>query len=369
MKITKTLCLFLLSSLANAANILNNISPNLSLNGYLDVSANYLSRNNKFSSGTYNRAYDINPNGLALQQASLILSFDPPEGFGVLINPVVGRDPTLFAPYGWDPDLTDSRIGFALLQAYLQYNSSNYSIVGGQLINSANYESPVSTNVRHYSRSILWNYGTPTTNTGVQGNYKINEQLTIEAGLNNGWDSIKDFRRPITTMAGFNYAPNKMADLTMSVFSGGQRATDKVTSGTIGRRTLVDIITTFNVTEELKLAVNYDYVIQNRANLPNGKQSEAVWHGIAGYMDYQLSYDWWLSFRAESFSDRDGFITGVAQNWKEATLTIGYMPLNDLELRAEARQDYSNKKSFVTDHGKDLVDSQYSVALQGLYKF
>lgn len=363
------ICICSLSITALADDFYNNLGPDFNTNGYIDVSYNYLVRNNKFSSGTYNRTYDITPNGPSLQQASATLSYEPEEGFGALINPVIGRDPNVFAPYGWDRDFTDNRIGFALLQAYLQYKAEDYSIIAGQMINSANHDSPVPTQTRHFSRSILWSFSTPTTNFGVQGSYNLNRQVTLGAGVNNGWDSIRDFSRPKTFMFSIGYTPNDLLDLSVNIFRGGQRATDKTSKGPIGTRTLIDLVAAVTINDKLKFVANYDYDTQNKANLPSNRLGKAVWHGIAGYLDYTVNNKWWLALRGEIFSDRNGFATGVKQTIKETTFTVGYLPTKYFELRAETRHDHANSNTFVTANGKNFSNTQHSYALEGIYKY
>ena len=56
------------------------------------------------------------------------------------------------------------------------------------------------------------------------------------------------------------------------------------------------------------------------------------------------------------------------QNWREATITIGYAPIKDLELRTEIRHDFSNQNAFVEKNGIDVSNNQQSFALEVVYK-
>lgn len=89
---------------------------------------------------------------------------------------------------------------------------------------------------------------------------------------------------------------------------------------------------------------------------------------MAGYLNYKVNDQWRLSLRGEYFDDDDGYRTGIAQKWKEATLTLAYMPNEDIELRGEVRRDWSNVDSFLDNDGS-ADDSQYSVGLEAIYKF
>ena len=68
------------------------------------------------------------------------------------------------------------------------------------------------------------------------------------------------------------------------------------------------------------------------------------------------------------FNDQNGYRTGIVQKWKEATLTLGYMPTKHIEFDAEVRQDRSNKPAFLTTSGTGK-DSQASLGLEAIYKF
>src|SRR5207244_2162490 len=58
----------------------------LDVTGYVDASYNHLSRSNLFTSGVPSRVFDLNQNGLTLQQAAVKISKTPTEGFGGMVN-------------------------------------------------------------------------------------------------------------------------------------------------------------------------------------------------------------------------------------------------------------------------------------------
>ncbi len=337
--------------------------------GYLDGSYNYLLRSNQFTSGTFDRVYDITSNGFTLQQAAITISYQPEQGFGGLINPIVGRDPYTFSPYGWNPYFGSQWLGFDIPQAYLQYAVGKLTIVAGELFTLASIESVDPTKQPNFSRSILWGYATPTTTLGFRGTYVLNDKLTLIAGLNDGWDTIRDFSRRKTIEISAAYTPDPIFSVAVTGYTGGQRAADRTSFGSESIRNLIDIIATLNVTEKLTFSANYDYGIQPKALLPNGNIAVAVFQGIAGYVNYKFYDKWRTSLRGEIFSDRNGYRTGVPQCWKELTLTFGYIPIKNLELRAEARHDFSNVSSFVDSSGVGVSNNQQSYAVEAVYQF
>ncbi|HGF0943168.1 TPA: outer membrane beta-barrel protein [Legionella pneumophila] len=335
--------------------------------GYIDGSYNYLVQSNQFTSGVFDRVYDTNPNGFTLQQAAVTLAYQPKEGFGGLINPIGGHDAFLFAPYGWNPG--SEWMGFDIPQAYLQYTTRKLTLFSGELLTMASAESLNPTKDTNFSRSILWGYATPTTTLGVRANYQFTEQLTFIAGINNGWDNIRDFNRRKTIELCLVYVPSPIFSLGLVGYSGGQRATDRTSTGPEGIRQLLDVVATFNVTKKLSLVGNLDYATQSKATLPSGIIGKAIWQGLAGYINYQFNERWNTSIRAEVFDDQNGYRTGIVQWWKEITFTLGVMPIKDLELRAEARHDMSNVNAFLQKNKRGASNNQQSFGIEAFYKF
>ncbi|WP_412754638.1 outer membrane beta-barrel protein [Legionella donaldsonii] len=345
------------------------LTNNWKVFGYLDGSYNYLLRSNQFISGTYDRVFDIKQNGLTLQQTGMNLAYQPQEGFGGLITPVVGRDAQTFAPYGWITSDPSQEIGFAIPQGYLQYTAASLTFMAGAFIELAGAENLFSYNDTNFSRSILWGYAEPFTVTGLRVSYIPNNKLTLIGGLNNGWDNIRDTSRGKTIELGASYVFNPMFSLATYLYSGQQRVTERTSYGPTGQRTLLDLVATLNITEKISFVVNYDGAQQTRAALPNGTIAKAIWQGVAGYFNYKFSEKWRTSLRGEIFSDKNGYRTGVAQTWKEITLTVGYELLQNFELRAETRHDISNVNAFLKANNKGTSNNQQSYAIEIVGKF
>lgn len=344
-------------------------SSDLSVTGYIDGSYNYLLRDNKFISGVYDRVYDITPNGITLQQAAMTFAYQPKEGFGGVLNPIIGRDTYNFSPYGWSPNFGYQWFGFDFAQAYLQYASGPFTIVGGELFSLPTAESTMPIKDTNFSRSILFGYATPATVFGFRGNYAFSDQFTLIVGLNDGWDTIRDFGRGPTLELSASYTPFSAFSLAATSYIGNQRAADRTSTGPDSVRKLIDVVVTWNATNNLTFITNYDYGTQPKALLASGNIGEAVWQGIAGYINYKFDDQWRTSLRGEIFSDRNGYRTGVEQCWKELTLTLGYSPIKNLEFRAETRHDFSNVDSFIDKDEDGLNNNQQSFALEVLYQF
>lgn len=339
------------------------------ISGYIDGSYNYLVRSNQFTSGDFNRIFDLEPNGFTLQQAGLTLAHQPKEGVGILFNPILGRDANTTAAYGWNPYFGSQTLALDPVQGYLQYAQGPFTFIGGKFITLPGQEFIDPTLDTNFSRNIVGGYSQPGTMLGIRGTYAVNDKANLIAGLNNGWDNIRDFSRRKTIELAANYTPNKTFAFATTFYSGGQRATDRTATGSESIRDMLDFLITYTANDKLTLVADLTYANQTLSTLPSGNVAEAVWQGIAGYANYKFNDTWLLSFRPEIFSDRNGYRTGVVQCWKEVTLTLGYSPTKNIEFHLETRHDFSNVSSFVNKNNAGTNNNQQSYALEGYYKF
>ena len=112
------------------------------------------------------------------------------------------------------------------------------------------------------------------------------------------------------------------------------------------RRDLLDLQLTWALTSTLSTAFNVDL----------GRDANAKWGGIAVYIRKNVGDRFSPTLRAESYSDPQGFTTGVAQHVVDFTLTGdtrvgGKTSFAKLLLRPEVRYDRSDAP-FFTDHDR-----------------
>jgi hypothetical protein len=225
------------------------------------------------------------------------------------------------------------------------------------------------TNNTNFSLSNVATFSQPNTVLGARLTYTFSDKISFIMGVNNGWDDLRDTCRDKTIEVGIAYTPSSKFSLNVDGYSGDQRVVDRTATGPIGRRNLFDIYGTFNVTDKLSFCANFDYGNQQNVTLQNGNIDNANWLGFAGYINYKFTDTWRISFRVDDFDDRDGYRTGVAQNLKEATFSLGYVPIKNLKLCAEVRRDFSNVASFVDINSSTLGKTQQSYALAALYSY
>lgn len=365
--------LFLVSESAfaqEANDYLDNKNSDFKISGYIDGSYNNL-RRNYFTNGSFDRVFDNAQNGFTLQQSAITFAYQPAQGWGALINPIMGYDTNIFAPYGFKPitEFDSQTFSIDVPQVFLQYTKNSFTLSAGHFVELAGAEELFPILDTNFSRSILYGFAEPFTVTGIRGTYVVNDKLTFIGGINNGWDNIRDWSRTKTLELNATYIMNSFFTFSPTIYSGQERATPMTDSGPEGWRTLIDLVAIFNITTQLSLIANYDGGWQTHATFSNGTTNKAVWQGIAGYLNYTFNDKWLTSLRGEYFNDQNGFRTGVRQAWKEATISLGYIPIKNSEIRAEIRHDFSNVNSFTNKNGVTVSDNDQSYALEAFYKF
>jgi hypothetical protein len=303
----------------------------------------------------------------------------PKEGFGALINVTGGSDADWIHSNGG----SDSS-NFDVTQAWVQYATGPFTAIAGKFNTLAGAEVIAPTGNTNISRSIAFLYALPFTHTGVRLAYAPLDTLTLSAGLNNGWDQQKDFHNSKTLELGASWNATDWLSWTLQGYTGTEYVSGAATErgDPKGKRSLIDTVVTLKPTKELAFIVNYDYGKQENGD-PADSTSDATWKAIVGYINYQFTDEWRVSFRAEQFDDADGYRfgsvdlsdpTSLNKKTKEYTLTVGYAPTASFEVRGEVRQDKGDKEIFVKS--VDTVAGTFSstdksmyYAVEALYKF
>ena len=340
------------------------------LTGHIDVGYTHLQGFGKFISGINDRVFDFDRNAVSLHAIDLQLAKTPENGFGGLIDLTIGKDADTIAAYGTINKEKGPANGehqyFDVTQAFAHYGAGPLTVIAGKYVTLAGAEVIKSAADTNYSRSILFGYAIPFTHTGVRATYKVNDTLSLVAGVNQGWDAVQDTNSDKTVELQATITPSKAFSLLIAGYSGKEQIANYPKSDAKGTRNLIDVVATFNATEQLAFILNYDYGSQDNA-LSGG--DKAKWQGIAGYANYQINEQWRASLRAEYFDDKDGYRTGVTQKWKEATITVAWLPIKNVELRAELRGDRSDQEAFLKSDGATPSKTERSFGLEALYKF
>lgn len=344
--------------------------PSLSVSGYLEGSYNYLASANRFTSEVYDRAFDLNENGLTLQQAAVTLGILPDKGLGGAVNIILGKDAFIIAPYGMDPDFGNHEIGWDITQLWLQCRfSENFYVAMGKFVTLAGYETINPTTDTNFSRSDLFTFAIPFTLTGFRLHYTINPHWQLCLGMIEGWDTVRPENGSPSLEWALYYTPTQKLFFSAVGYLGHEQVISRTHEGPVGTRSVIDLIASYKISDHTQLALNYDYGWQNDTLIVLENADEAIWQGIAAYWVQTLNSQWNFCLRGEIFQDRNGYRTGVAQTLREFTATLAYKPITSLTFRAETRWDHSNTDAFMNKITSQPRTYQRSCALDAIWSF
>ena len=325
-------------------------SAGLTVSGYVGTSYYHSSGYNSF------HQFDVQHDTFQLDQAGLSAAYQPKEGFGAVADLIAGEDARI---------LNEAENGtnsvFNVRQAYLQYATGPFTMIAGKFTTLAGEEYSNLTSNTNFSRSLLF-FAQPLTHTGVRATWAATGTLNLTAGVNNGWNTTSTSYGSKTAEVGATFTPTKQLALNLQGYFGKVPGFD-------AERSFIDFVGSYSITDALSFALNYDWGKQQQMGGP-----DLDWAGIAGYVNYALNPVWRVSVRAEYFDDKDGYPTGTAQKLKEGTVTVGFAPVKNFELRIEGRYDKSDHATFVNAvraNGAATLfeDHQSEFALQGVYRF
>ncbi|MCY4387718.1 MAG: outer membrane beta-barrel protein [Desulfurellaceae bacterium] len=336
----------------------------LGLNGFQFGGLMYGSYNYNFNSpdsGSNNmRIFDQNHNDFTMDLLQLEVSKETESGVGFHAVLDYGETAGLIQS-DWGGDLAHN---FEVQQAYMTYTfgvgngvemkfGKFATLLGGEVI-----ESPYNPNV---SRSFMFGYAIPFTHTGVLFSTALNDNISLTAGVVNGWDNVRDNNNGKTFLGSLGLELGDLAWTFNGVFGAEDDDSGSSKSG------VFDTVLTYSPMENVDLLANFDY----------GTASEQVggddadWTGLSGIvtlggglLDESLA-DWSFALRGEWFSDPDGYRTGIEQDLREVTGTFKWQMTENLQARLEFRHDWSNKDVF--DDGSGYSDDQDSMIVEFAY--
>ncbi len=327
----------------------------ITVTGYVDAMYDYSS-----SPAPLLQEFTGHHSSFLIDQASMTVGYQPKEGFGALAQVIAGEDARVLNESS--PPLSDGN--FDVTQAFVQYASGIWTLQGGKMLTLVGAEVIAPTGNVNVSRSLLF-FGEPLTHTGFRATAAVNDQFSFIVGVNNGWNATSDVNVQKTAEVGMSWIPAKAFALTLQGYFGNE-----IGPSFDGTRDIVDFVATWNVNDALTLVLSGDWGQQKNVIDPVALTStDAKWSGVAGYFNYALNSEWRVSVRAEYLRDQDGFISGVSQNIKEATVTFGYAPTKNFELRLEGRIDKTPEDYFLKDTNGSITDTQSHVLIEGLYRF
>jgi hypothetical protein len=287
------------------------------------------------------RNFDLNANSFTLNYAKIGLGLSAEKaGFrvdlgygatGAIVNAAVGADVTAAAPFTSTP--------FLVQQAYATLTPvDGLSIDFGKFVTTAGAEVIESNKNWLYSRSFLF-FNIPLVHNGVRAGYKINDMISAQVSLVNGWNGT-----------GINPYPtgDKTFGANLSINVAGASILPTVYVGDTGSgtvRTLFDLVAAYSI-GQLALNLNFDYLHDKNALVD-------PFVGVALMGHYTISEMINATLRGEFAKTNDA--TGARYSYWEVTAGVALPFSGHYEIRPEFRYDGADlavfpgaKKSQVT---------------------
>ena len=336
------------------------------LNGF--VASSYGYNFNRPPSGTNQfRVFDVADNTFQLDVVELVAQkpATTPRDAGFRVDLTLGSSiPPVTASAGLFRDETGKAEDIDLQQAYATWIApagSGLRLDLGKFVTHCGYEV-----IQGYdgwndnaTRSQLFGFAIPFTHIGARASYALSPHVAFMAMVVNGWDVARDNNRSKSLGGQLALTPVP----TLSVYLNGLWGPER--SGNDGdARALIDVAAMLKVGSRLTFAANVDWGTDEKGAPAGG---DALWYGAAGYVRFTVTPALALIARGESFDDRDGVRTGVAQTLSEFTVTPELRLTEHLLIRADARMDRSNHPVFEKDQG--LSQSQPSILMDVIYSF
>jgi hypothetical protein len=234
----------------------------------------------------------------------------------------------------------------------------------GKFAGSLGYETNYTKDNFNYSRAYWFNF-LPFYHFGFRTKYPVNDKLAVMYHLVNGAQQSEDFNHFKSQHVALIITPTKRVTWQVNYYAGREQRdvvailnptfpalptqpglpTEIIRPAPRGRFHVLDTYATFNVTDNLTLAGEVDYVI-NRVDEFSAPSRVT---GGALYARYQFTPVFAIAARGEYLSDRGGLFSGLTQALKETTLTADFRVADGFLLRGEWRRDFSNQEFFLTD--------------------
>jgi len=263
----------------------------------------------------------------------------------------------------WDSNFNNGNrfYGLAAPQAYGDLAINKLLLRGGHFYAPCGFEVPNADGNFFYSHTYGFLYGMPTTLTGGYATYKVNDKLSVNAGLDTGWNEFESLNGKVNAMLGFNWtSEGGKINVTSEGFIGNTQAPG-ITSD---RATFV---TDINV----KLGCKWRYVLENTLGhdtntsstnnqtvggigfVPVEGTGPSSWFGLTNYLLYDINDCWGFGVRYEYFEDLDGAAvapvdTGVREpgtKWNDVTIGLNWKPNKNVTVRSEVRWDWAANSS------------------------
>jgi hypothetical protein len=277
--------------------------------------------------------------------------------------------------------------GLVIPQAYLEFAYNKLSVKLGHFAAILDYEAVPAVLNPFYSHSYSYAYTVPQLVTGLLGDYKLTDGLSLQAGFHRGWSMWEDTNDTLDFMGGVKWtSPNERTKIAYALSVGPQDPPGDFNQVPGDQNRFV-----YSLVIQQKLFEKLQYVMVH--NLGTEKNAPSVgntaeWYGINQYFLYALTPTLNTNLRVEWLRDDDGVRIagpgnlpgvdawagrGYAGNFYEITAGLNWHPCGNLIVRPECRWDWYNGlrgpvgAGLPFDGGNE--DSQFTCAVDAIVTF
>ncbi len=237
--------------------------------------------------------------------------------------------------------------GLVLPQMYVEIGIDDLTIRLGHYAACMGYELVPAPANFFYSHSYAMGYSEPILVTGGRAEYKLSDNWSVNAGLNDGWGNFEDPNNAFDFLGGVNWQNDEKTTSLSYQFTFGRE-------GPTGTNRIYDAALVFKqqLTKKLLYVAENDMGSDSEGNPRTG--GSACWYGLAQYFLYTITPKLSAGTRIEWFRDEEGSrVAGVGNlnygwmgapgfegTFTELTFGLNYLPNLNLVVRPEIRCDW-----------------------------
>lgn len=218
-------------------------------------------------------------------------------------------------------------------------------------------DAPVNIN---YSTSYQFSYG-PFYHTGFKANLAISDNFGAMVGLFADTDTKIDVVKGMHLGGQLSYAAGSFSAYLNYL---GGRLSEETEDAAEVMSNQFDITASFQATEKFGLGLNAS------TRMLSSDDGDASWSGAALYAKYAFSDSFLFGLRAETISDKDGFLFGSEDNNIFALTLSGNITIAEsLRLIPELRFDSAKATGTFTSYSDEALKANSVFLIAAVYSF
>jgi hypothetical protein len=259
-------------------------------------------------------------------------------------------------------DDPNSFYGLVLPQFYMEVAYNDLTVKMGHFATLTSLEVVPAPLNFFYSHSYLMSgYFDPVLVTGLQAEYKLNDNLTAVGGFNRGWQLFENPNETLNFLGGVKWASDDKKSSLSVMLSAGPTVTF---AGFHDVDNLI-MVYTHQFSDRFWSGSQVTVGRENDGSVINPGQDD-TWYGFEQIFTYKLNEKWSAGVRYEWVQDNEGSriagignllgtgrgwngAPGFAGNFSDVTVGLNYRPNANWVLRPELRADFYNGRPNVQD--------------------